>query len=1220
MNIIFPIYLYNNTSSTIRIAQINKDIYPYTYFSIKNEKELSDIYFASKNFEAEIISGDLILTKDNLLAIPTNVFTSLEAIHVFSLHEFTDEINKKIVNESSNGVRAGFTISINADPTKFNISSGYANQVNTTDPINPTGSVINFPGITGVSVTNILTHNVTYLAMDFVTNAIIQETSPFTIEDRRDHVLLGVIIHSNRTTINAVNNLPDVAGNSISQFNDLLDSMRNFNVSGNIISPNGINLSINKSIGYVFKKGVNFFISHKNPHKITLSGLIAPTNIRYRLNTGTEYADTAVLDPGYYDLNGVRTVLNPNKFTIQRIVIFTSNLIRIQYGQAFYGSMSEAIQAINSEVFITEQNIAENGLLRCILIIKSTATDLSDLTQAKFFEVDKWGGSNATASGSGTTTIQQAYNNSTQPQITTTAALSALQIKRGSTADTDKVFEILSGSNISTFNIKGNGDVNITGNIYQVGTSYTTHAEQIFTTKDIIITRDGAVSGLGTGVYTGFQAKLYDGINDGFLVLDNGGWARIGDAGSLVKIATIEETPDDATVAYYDSASFQLKTLDGITTTKLGYLTDVTSNIQAQLNTKDAILTFGSGLTRTVNAIANNLITGLSGGQTVIGGTASGNNLTLFSTSHATKGKILFGASTYDEVNDTLGIGITTPLYPIHIYRAAAESGIRTSWGTTDVYLSHGGWTLGAGKFGIGGATAPSIMIDTATNNISVGTITTTTYKLNVVGNIALIDKLYIAPTNLSAINTSGSIINAYHNSTNGTYIFGGILADTYRDVADPSYTAGMWFESITSGGVHSSTNIIFGGMLDASATTRPTEMMKLIGLTGNILVGGAITNGLGRLQIKGPDTQKIVFGNTDWDVSTIGSGSILYNGATSGDTYSAWQAYKTGGAYGNIILNSAGGNVLNGRIDNPTWFAAGVNTSGIAIKGTATGGETAAINIESKTNITALELATTGVASVNYSNYVLYKGGGISFYDSTAATSRMALSTDGNLILPTLTGNKYILTEEIGAGTGRLSIQAGSGSAAMGGAIHFHAHAHASRPGQVIVGLSSGATGAKFAVNDSGLAGGTDVFNVMADGRIYGSNLHNNVGDVTGVTNQYITSGTYTPTLYNTTNVDASASLGAQWFRIGNLVTVSGEFNLDITSASTTTAMGLSLPIPSNFSQVYQLAGSCVASSEIASMEIIGDVANDRATVTTDVTTNVANTRWSFHFTYVIL
>ena len=61
------------------------------------------------------------------------------------------------------------------------------------------------------------------------------------------------------------------------------------------------------------------------------------------------------------------------------------------------------------------------------------------------------------------------------------------------------------------------------------------------------------------------------------------------------------------------------------------------------------------------------LLLGRAGGQTLIGGTASGEDLTLQSTSDATKGKILFGTSAYDEVNNRLGIGTTSPNNKLNI-------------------------------------------------------------------------------------------------------------------------------------------------------------------------------------------------------------------------------------------------------------------------------------------------------------------------------------------------------------------------------------------------------------------------------------------------------------------------------------------------------------------------------------------------------------------------
>jgi hypothetical protein len=84
-------------------------------------------------------------------------------------------------------------------------------------------------------------------------------------------------------------------------------------------------------------------------------------------------------------------------------------------------------------------------------------------------------------------------------------------------------------------------------------------------------------------------------------------------------------------------------------------------------NNKQSSLTFSTGLTNSSGTVTSNLSTGVSGGQSVVGGTAASDSLTISSTTNATKGKIKFGISAYDEVNNRLGIQQTTPLSKLHI-------------------------------------------------------------------------------------------------------------------------------------------------------------------------------------------------------------------------------------------------------------------------------------------------------------------------------------------------------------------------------------------------------------------------------------------------------------------------------------------------------------------------------------------------------------------------
>lgn len=73
------------------------------------------------------------------------------------------------------------------------------------------------------------------------------------------------------------------------------------------------------------------------------------------------------------------------------------------------------------------------------------------------------------------------------------------------------------------------GDLRIKGNIYQEGDSYETHAEQVYTTKDHIILREGAVTGLFEDEHSGIIVNKYDGENNIHLCVNNKGYAQVGE-------------------------------------------------------------------------------------------------------------------------------------------------------------------------------------------------------------------------------------------------------------------------------------------------------------------------------------------------------------------------------------------------------------------------------------------------------------------------------------------------------------------------------------------------------------------------------------------------------------------------------------------------------------------------------------------------------------------
>ena len=145
-------------------------------------------------------------------------------------------------------------------------------------------------------------------------------------------------------------------------------------------------------------------------------------------------------------------------------------------------------------------------------------------------------------------------------------------------------------------------------------------------------------------------------------------WGNHASAGYLTSItsgqvtAALGYTPYDATnpSGYITSSSLSSYVPTARTLTINGTTYDLTADRSWTIST-GTTYTFSTGLTNIAGTITSNLSTGVSGGQSVVGGTSSGNNLTFSSTSNATKGKILFGTSAYDEVNNRLGIGLTSP-------------------------------------------------------------------------------------------------------------------------------------------------------------------------------------------------------------------------------------------------------------------------------------------------------------------------------------------------------------------------------------------------------------------------------------------------------------------------------------------------------------------------------------------------------------------------------
>lgn len=120
--------------------------------------------------------------------------------------------------------------------------------------------------------------------------------------------------------------------------------------------------------------------------------------------------------------------------------------------------------------------------------------------------------------------------------------------------------------------------------------------------------------------------------------------------------------------------------------------------------------------------------------------------------------------------------------------------------------------------------------------------------------------------------------------------------------------------------------------------------------------------------------------------------------------------------------------------------------------------------------------------------------------------------------------------------------------------------------------------------------------------------------------------SGTYTPTLTNVSNISASTARQCQYLRVGNVVTVTGQFDATHSATGTVaTEVGISLPVASAFTTAYQCGGAATsfqapASGFVNAQSIEADATNDRARVRWANAAISGSVTYTFTFSYEVI
>jgi len=437
-------------------------IYDQNTYSDMAEAEAS---ITSETFETDtvttgfgVLRGWLIVSKDTTDLSNSSQAKFITASSIASTSE-PPTVGGGTINPSASqlntGLNNGGILSV-ASGTTFSIEDGNGWVVNNYDnPDNPIERKVTWSGLTGITVTNIGIQPRTFVGIDENT-VVIQQSTDFTFEQRRDIIVLGAVIHTDLATVTSTSTFPVTRFDLSSQFVDFVKVVGTVNVHGNSISANaGANLSIDRSQGSMYRLGANYATDKKNPSIVTDIAASPQTfTTRYRDGGGgfTISAPTTSADPDNWDdgTGSLNTVAN-NWWTVQRVYVFPSGVATIMYGQAEYQNLDDALDGLSTEVFEIDPVVVANAVLRGYIVVQDGTTDLTDTADALFVEGNKFGTASAGGVASIPTTLQQAYNNSVAPQTVLDGAKGAWAIRDNAAPLGTNLFEIADSPGTTKF-------------------------------------------------------------------------------------------------------------------------------------------------------------------------------------------------------------------------------------------------------------------------------------------------------------------------------------------------------------------------------------------------------------------------------------------------------------------------------------------------------------------------------------------------------------------------------------------------------------------------------------------------------------------------------------------------------------------------------------------------------------------------------------------------
>lgn len=308
-------------------------------------------------------------------------------------------INGSLVNSNiKTGILYGGVLSVNSsDNSRFDISAGSGVIISYTNggasgssAPSVSAQIVTWSAQTSVSVSGISSADTTWIYVNS-SGGIGQQTGVFTSENYQEYIIIGALVHPNRSSISFISSLSNVSYGTLHQYDEFIRSLGPAKISGHRISANGSNMKINRSSGTSYLMGSNYALDSNHPNFVSDAGKTDAAIHRYYSDGAGNFtiSISSSIDGSKYD-NGSGTLQNvsSSNWSIQRLFYYPGNedVVISYYGTVTYSSLSEATSAISTETFSESPNTKDQTIFCGWLIVRGGATQLNNTSDAKFVQ------------------------------------------------------------------------------------------------------------------------------------------------------------------------------------------------------------------------------------------------------------------------------------------------------------------------------------------------------------------------------------------------------------------------------------------------------------------------------------------------------------------------------------------------------------------------------------------------------------------------------------------------------------------------------------------------------------------------------------------------------------------------------------------------------------------------------------------------------------------